>query len=123
MWINARHLSRYRPVLRDRAGRQETQWCERLAQLIQDGVGSGHFRTADPCASAVQILVVMDGLGAHAHTETGVRPRSANRLAAATVGPELGLAEGTLSAGQAHQGDQAHKTHPALRTTDLPATH
>ncbi|MEU9464112.1 TetR family transcriptional regulator C-terminal domain-containing protein [Streptomyces sp. NPDC048312] len=117
LWINARHLSRYRPVLRDRVGCQETRWRERLEQLIRDGVGSGHFRTADPCASAVQILVVMDGLAAHANTETGISPRSVNGLAAATAERELGLADGTLSA------DPAHRARPAPRTPALLATH
>ncbi|MFF1914209.1 TetR/AcrR family transcriptional regulator [Streptomyces sp. NPDC058239] len=30
LWINARHLSRHRPVLRDRVGRQEATWRSRL---------------------------------------------------------------------------------------------
>ncbi|WP_443048400.1 TetR/AcrR family transcriptional regulator [Streptomyces sp. NBC_00053] len=120
LWINARHLSRYRPVLRDRVGCQETRWRERLEQLIRDGVGSGHFRTADPCASAVQILVVMDGLAAHANTETGISPRSVNGLAAATAERELGLADGTLSADPV---DPAHRARPAPRTAALLATH
>ncbi len=120
LWINARHLSRYRPVLRDRVGCQETQWRGRLAQLIRDGVGSGHFRTADPCASAVQILVVLDGLAAHANTETGISPGSVNRLAAATAERELGLADGTLSADPTQPTQRAH---PAPRTAALLATH
>lgn len=120
LWINARHLSRYRPVLRDRVGCQETQWRGRLEQLIRDGVGSGHFRTADPCASAVQILVVLDGLAAHANTETGISPGSVNRLAAATAERELGLADGTLSADPTQPTQRAH---PAPRTAALLATH
>ncbi|MFD0623323.1 TetR family transcriptional regulator C-terminal domain-containing protein [Streptomyces sanglieri] len=120
MWINARHLSRYRPVLRDRVGCQETRWRGRLEQLIRDGVGSGHFRTADPCASAVQILVVVDGLAAHANTETGIGPRSVNRLAAAMAERELGLADGTLSADPTQP---THRPHPAPRTAALLATH
>ncbi|MFD0339862.1 TetR/AcrR family transcriptional regulator [Streptomyces sp. NPDC127117] len=120
LWINARHLSRYRPVLRDRVVRQEAQWRGRLEQLIRDGVGSGHFRTADPYASAVQILVVMDGLGAHANTETGIRPRSVNRLAAATAARELGLADGALST---HPAYLTHPAHPTPRTAALLATH
>ncbi|MFE2935714.1 TetR/AcrR family transcriptional regulator [Streptomyces sp. NPDC059278] len=139
LWVNARHLSRYRPVLRDRVGCQEAQWRGRLEQLIRDGVGSGHFRTADPCASAVQILVVMDGLAAHANTETGIGPRSVNRLAAATAERELGLTDGTLSADPSDPSDpsdpfdpsepvapadRVDRVHPAPRTAAaLLATH
>ncbi|MEV5200663.1 TetR family transcriptional regulator C-terminal domain-containing protein [Streptomyces sp. NPDC053720] len=126
--IGARHLSRYRPVLRDRAGCQEAQWRGRLEQLNRDGVGGGHFRSADPYASAVRILVVMDGLGtdglgAHAHTETGTRRRSVNRPATATAERELGPADGTLSAHPVHPAYPAHQVHPAPRTAALLATH
>lgn len=38
LWINARHLSRYRPVLRDRVAEQEAAWRERLTDLIRQGV-------------------------------------------------------------------------------------
>ncbi|MFF2898892.1 TetR/AcrR family transcriptional regulator [Streptomyces sp. NPDC057966] len=136
LWVNARHLSRYRPILRDRVGCQEAQWRGRLEQLIRDGVGSGHFHTADPCASAVQILVVMDGLAAHANTETGIGPRSVNRLAAATAERELGLTDGTLSADPSDPfdpsgpsepvapADRVDRAHPAPRTAAaLLATH
>ncbi|MFB6507899.1 MULTISPECIES: TetR/AcrR family transcriptional regulator [unclassified Streptomyces] len=107
LWINARHLSRYRPVLRDRAGRQETQWRERLAQLIQDGVGSGRFRTADPCASAVQILVdghirpLMGAELAHGPDLSGCATLNEVRRALAretgTLAPERGCAARALT--------------------------
>ncbi|MFD7498235.1 TetR/AcrR family transcriptional regulator [Streptomyces sp. NPDC059832] len=97
LWINARHLSRYRPVLRDRVGHQEALWRGRLEALVRDGVDCGEFRTADPHVTVIRILVVIDGLGAHANTETGDRPEAVTRMAVSTAERELGLASGTLT--------------------------
>ncbi|MEV6833400.1 TetR family transcriptional regulator C-terminal domain-containing protein [Streptomyces sp. NPDC051133] len=98
LWINARHLSRYRPVLRDRVAEQEGAWRGRLEELIRDGVAAGEFRTDDPLATAIQILVVLDGLGAHANTATPRRPDAVIRMAVTTAERELGLAAGALAA-------------------------
>ncbi|MFD0066349.1 TetR/AcrR family transcriptional regulator [Streptomyces sp. NPDC056690] len=97
LWINARHLSRYRPALRDRVAEQEAAWRERLTGLIRQGVDRSEFRTDDPYVTTIQILVVLDGLGAHANTETGNRPAEVSRLAATTAERELGLPHGTLT--------------------------
>ncbi|WP_098246576.1 TetR/AcrR family transcriptional regulator [Streptomyces formicae] len=96
LWINARHLSRYRAVLRDRVAEQEAAWRERLAGVIRDGVERDGFRTDDPNVTAIQILVVLDGLGVHATTGDSDRPAVVARMAVATAERELGLAEGTL---------------------------
>ncbi|WP_128818668.1 TetR/AcrR family transcriptional regulator [Streptomyces sp. S063] len=97
LWINARHLSRYRPALRDRVAEQEAAWRGRLEGLIREGVKRGEFRTPDPSVTTVQILVVLDGLGAHANTDTSGRPAAVARMAHTTAERELGLTEGTLS--------------------------
>ncbi|MFJ8667521.1 TetR/AcrR family transcriptional regulator [Streptomyces sp. NPDC093600] len=97
LWINARHLSRYRPVLRDRVGAQEAAWRGRLEGLIREGVQRGEFRTDDPYLTTVQILVVVDGLGAHANTDTTGRPAAVTRMAVTTAERELGLPAGTLA--------------------------
>lgn len=97
LWINARHLSRYRPVLRDRVAVQELASDDRLSELIREGVERGEFRTDDPRATAIQILVVLDGLGAHANTDRSDRPEAVTRMAVTTAERELGLAHGTLT--------------------------
>ncbi|MFC8175146.1 TetR/AcrR family transcriptional regulator [Streptomyces sp. NPDC057242] len=97
LWINARHLSRYRPVLRDRVAEQERASDDRLAGLIREGVERGEFRTDDPRTTAIQILVVLDGLGAHANTDRGNRPEAVTRMAVTTAERELGLAAGALT--------------------------
>ncbi|QLJ01720.1 TetR family transcriptional regulator C-terminal domain-containing protein [Streptomyces sp. NEAU-sy36] len=96
LWINARHLSRYRPLLRERVARQEAAWRGRLEGLIRDGVAADEFRTADPLGAAVQILVVLDGLGVHVNTVTPARPAAVLRMAHSTAERELGLPAGAL---------------------------
>ncbi|MFE3452644.1 TetR/AcrR family transcriptional regulator [Nonomuraea sp. NPDC059194] len=97
LWINARHLSRYRPVLRDRVAEQEAAWRGRLADLIRQGVERAEFRTDDPEVTTIQILVVLDGLGAHANTDTRNRPEAVTRMAVTTAERELGLTSGALT--------------------------
>ncbi|MFE9137328.1 TetR/AcrR family transcriptional regulator [Streptomyces sp. NPDC007355] len=97
LWINARHLSRYRPVLRDRVADQELASDDRLEAVIRDGVARGEFRTDDPRATAIQILVVLDGLGAHANSDRTDRPEAVTRLAVTTAERELGLRYGALT--------------------------
>ncbi|MFF6778148.1 TetR/AcrR family transcriptional regulator [Streptomyces sp. NPDC012637] len=96
LWINARHLSRYRPLLQERVHEQELANDERLEGLIRDGVTSGEFRTPDPHVTAIQILVVLDGLGAHANTARENRPEAVRRMAVTTAERELNLPTGTL---------------------------
>ncbi|MGW7527016.1 TetR/AcrR family transcriptional regulator [Streptomyces sp. NPDC054783] len=96
LWINARHLSRYRPVLRDRVAEQEAAWRGRLEALIRDGAAAGEFRTDDPLAATIHILVVLDGLGAHANTVTPQRPAAVLRMPMTTAERELGLPAGAL---------------------------
>jgi AcrR family transcriptional regulator len=98
LWLNARHLSRYRPALRDRVGHQEALWRDRLAGLIGEGAGTGAFRAGDSVVAAIAILVVLDGLGAHANTGTAGRPPAVANMAVTTAERELGLPAGTLGA-------------------------
>ncbi|MFF6792744.1 TetR/AcrR family transcriptional regulator [Streptomyces filamentosus] len=98
LWINARHLSRYRPVLRDVVTRMELASDDRLETLILDGVARGEFRTDDARSAAIQILVVLDGLGAHANSDRTDRPPAVTRLALSTAERALGLPHGTLDA-------------------------
>ncbi|MFD5414174.1 TetR/AcrR family transcriptional regulator [Streptomyces nojiriensis] len=99
LWINARHLSRYRPLLRDRVAEQEAAWRGRLEDVIREGAECGEFRTEDPYVTAIQILVVLDGLGAHANTEDRGRPEAVTRMAVTTAERELGLPRGALTDG------------------------
>ncbi|MFF1685245.1 MULTISPECIES: hypothetical protein [unclassified Streptomyces] len=98
LWTNARHLSRDRTALRDRGAEQEAAWCVRLTGLIGTGVGRNEFRTDDPYTTTLQILVVLDGLGAHPNNDTRNRPAAVSRMAATTADErELGLLEGPFT--------------------------
>ncbi|MBZ4014753.1 TetR/AcrR family transcriptional regulator [Streptomyces purpurogeneiscleroticus] len=96
LWINARHLRRYRPVLRDRVGVQEDAWVGRLSGLLRAGVERGEFRTDDPEVVAMQILVVIDGLGAYSNSVIDNCPPAVTRMAVTTAERELGLPSGAL---------------------------
>ncbi|MFJ8079469.1 TetR/AcrR family transcriptional regulator [Streptomyces sp. NPDC096205] len=97
LWINARHLSRYRPVLRERVTVQEAAWRARLEGLVREGVETGEFRTEDPLVTTLQILVVLDGLGVDANVGHEDLPDAVARMAFITAERELGLEPGTLS--------------------------
>jgi AcrR family transcriptional regulator len=64
LWLNARHLARYRPVLRERVIAQGDHWRERLSGLIQAGVEASEFTAPQPEVAALKILAVIDGLSA-----------------------------------------------------------
>ncbi|WP_190136603.1 TetR family transcriptional regulator C-terminal domain-containing protein [Streptomyces longispororuber] len=98
LWLNARHLSRYRPALRARVAAQETAWRDRLEGLIREGVQEGEFRTADPLVAAIQILVVLDGLAMLVNSGTSADDPPAVRLLPLTTAErELGLPAGALT--------------------------
>jgi AcrR family transcriptional regulator len=103
LWINARHLSRYRPVLRERVTAQEAAWRGRLEEVVREGVEAGEFRTEDPLVTTLQILVVLDGLGVDANVGHEDLPDAVARMAFITAERELGLAPGTLSRAADHQ--------------------
>ncbi|MGD6742026.1 TetR family transcriptional regulator C-terminal domain-containing protein [Streptomyces sp. BH106] len=96
LWLNARHLSRYRDSLRVRVAQQGDAWRGRLTGLIADGVARGEFRTGDPEAVAMQILVVLDGLGADPVGDVEGLPAAVARMAFRVAERELGLREGEL---------------------------
>ncbi|MEU6921566.1 TetR family transcriptional regulator C-terminal domain-containing protein [Streptomyces sp. NPDC046631] len=91
LWTNARHLSRYRPVLRDQVVSQELRWCHRIEQIIAEGVGERSFRCDDPWAAAVRILAVVDGAGAYINTSADQRMAPLADLARRIAEAELGL--------------------------------
>ncbi|MDK0517672.1 TetR family transcriptional regulator C-terminal domain-containing protein [Streptomyces sp. ML-6] len=96
LWLNARHLSRYRPVLHGQVVSQELRWCRRIEQIVARGVKEGAFRCEDPWAAAVRILAVVDGAGAYINTSADRRAAPLTDLARTLAEAELGLAAGDL---------------------------
>jgi AcrR family transcriptional regulator len=97
LWVNVRHLARYRPLLAERVHVQEAAWRDRLGDLLADGIATGEFTTDDPEAVVMMILVVLDGLSAHVNTGTIRRPEKVNVMGAALAERELGLEPGILA--------------------------
>lgn len=80
LWLNARHLSRFRPILATRVLHQETRWHARLSELLREGVEAQQFHTANPDAAAIRILIVLDGIGAYANDNPDDMSAAAARL-------------------------------------------
>ncbi len=95
LWLNARHLARYRPTLRERVIRQGDHWRERLTSLIQSGIDTDEFHTTDAEAVALKILVVIDGLSADLNADPRF-PTTVQQMAVDLAETELHLAPGTL---------------------------
>ncbi|WP_425827275.1 TetR/AcrR family transcriptional regulator [Streptomyces fractus] len=96
LWLNARHLSRYRDSLRVRVEAQEADWRRRLTGLLAEGVERGEFPSGEPEVVALQILVVLDGLGANAGADVESLPVEVARMAFRVAESQLGLREGAL---------------------------
>ncbi|MER5772334.1 TetR/AcrR family transcriptional regulator [Streptomyces sp. NPDC001985] len=97
LWLNARHLSRYRPALRDHVVDQEQLWCRRIERLIAEGTRTQSFRCANPWTAAVRILVAIDGTSAYINTSADARTAPIADLARTTAETELALPPGTLA--------------------------
>ncbi|MGW5657139.1 TetR family transcriptional regulator C-terminal domain-containing protein [Streptomyces humi] len=96
LWLNARHLSRYRPVLREHVIKQELLWCRRLEELIAAGTAAGAFTCADPWGAATRILVAIDGASAYINTSADHRRAPTADMPRTVAETELGLPNGTL---------------------------
>ncbi|MFJ5837492.1 TetR/AcrR family transcriptional regulator [Streptomyces shenzhenensis] len=97
LWLNARHLSRYRPVLREHVVAQELLWCRRIERIVVAGTEAGTFTCADPWAAATRILVAIDGTSAYINTSAEHRRVSTADMARTVAETELGLPPGTLA--------------------------
>ncbi|GAA4600709.1 AcrR family transcriptional regulator [Actinoplanes octamycinicus] len=94
LWLNARHLSRYRPVLSAEVNRQQDNWHGRLTAVIADGIAAGEFRAGDAAVAATRILVAVDGVSTYVNV--GQIPPEAAAFAVLTAERELGLPTGSL---------------------------
>ncbi|MCP2636199.1 TetR/AcrR family transcriptional regulator [Microbacterium sp. HD4P20] len=68
LWLNARHLSRFRPALNDELEEQDALDRARLVSLIRDGVASGDFAETDAEAAGIRILIAIDGSGSYVNS-------------------------------------------------------
>ncbi|MEU5846536.1 TetR/AcrR family transcriptional regulator [Saccharopolyspora shandongensis] len=80
LWLNARHLARYRPGLRQVVEEQETITRQALTGIVAEGARCGDFATDDPEHATVVILVTIDGLDSYSNCEPPSHPTTANLL-------------------------------------------
>lgn len=78
LWLNARHLSRFRPALDEALEEQESLDRTRLTALVEEGIAAGVFASDDAFAACVRIFIAIDGFGAYANN-TGVFTAEAYR--------------------------------------------
>ncbi|WP_313812457.1 TetR/AcrR family transcriptional regulator [Glutamicibacter sp.] len=75
LWLDARHQSRYRPMLREVVATQEELTFRRLAEVIAQAVERRELHGIDPQLAATEILVVVDGTASYVNTsapESGI---------------------------------------------------
>ncbi|MFF3941856.1 TetR/AcrR family transcriptional regulator [Streptomyces phaeofaciens] len=96
LWLNARHLSRYRPVLREHVVAQERLWCRRFERVITDGTAAGEFSCPDPRAAAARVLVAIDGASTYINTSAEHRAEPIAAMPRTVAEAELGLPPGAL---------------------------
>ncbi|MEU0490361.1 TetR family transcriptional regulator C-terminal domain-containing protein [Nocardiopsis sp. NPDC006139] len=98
LWLNARHLARYRPALRERVVSQELLWCRRVEQVLALGVEQGSFRCDDPWGAAVRIMAAIDGANSYINTSAPQRSEPLTEMVRTLVEAELGLGRDALRA-------------------------
>ncbi|MEV5737721.1 TetR family transcriptional regulator [Streptomyces sp. NPDC052292] len=98
LWLNARHLSRFKEPLRHAVRAQETVTRTALVALIDEGVRAGDFTTDDPLKAALHILIAVDGLGAYANDDSAPQGPDIRDVAIETAETRLELTPGTLRA-------------------------
>ncbi|MFH8611476.1 TetR/AcrR family transcriptional regulator [Streptomyces sp. NPDC018029] len=98
LWLNARHLSRFKEPLARAVDAQEAGTRGALVELIEEG---GFKTTGGVLRAALHILIAVDGMGTYANTAgQGDDPLSVcpdlGDLVIETAEIHLGLAPGTL---------------------------
>lgn len=98
LWLNARHVSRFKPGLRAAVRAQESLTRDALTALVDEGVRAGEFTTDDPLGVTLHILVNVDGLGAYSNDDVPFDHPALHDMSIGTAERLLGLPPGTLRA-------------------------
>ncbi|MCD2442008.1 TetR family transcriptional regulator [Agromyces sp. SYSU K20354] len=98
LWLNARHLSRFRPALDEALEEQESLDRTRLTTLVDDGIAAGVFSPDDAFAACVRIFVAIDGFGAYANNTGAFTADAYWRFVTDATEWALGLEPGALRA-------------------------
>ncbi|GAB3621235.1 hypothetical protein GCM10027417_24960 [Glutamicibacter endophyticus] len=96
LWLNVRHLSRYRESLRTVVNAQEELTLVGLTELIARAEQAGQVTSRDPRLAASGILVAIDGAGSYVNTAEPEALAELTPLIRVAAEYLLGLAPGTL---------------------------
>ncbi|WP_318152948.1 TetR family transcriptional regulator [Microbacterium helvum] len=97
LWLNARHLSRFSPVLDAAVIEQEERNDAGIGALIEDGVAAGVFTVDDAIRAGVRILMAVDGQSAYVNNTRDDGGAAYRDFVAETAEWTLGLRAGTLT--------------------------
>lgn len=97
LWLNARHLARFRPLLVEPIEMQEEKDQAALVALIEAGAAEGVFRVSEPRKAAVRILMAVDGFGAYVNMGDQSDPPGYAGFVADVTEWALGMKPGTIS--------------------------
>jgi AcrR family transcriptional regulator len=75
LWIEGWAAALREPELRQVGREVDLRWKESLIAIIQDGVHSGEFTTADPRGAAWRITALLDGLAVQTIVHRGIQNR------------------------------------------------
>lgn len=98
LWLNARHLARFRPLIAAELEKQEAIGRGQLIELIDEGVRLGEIPAVDSTAAAVRILIANDGFGAYANNPEPFYEAAFTRFVGDAIEWSLGLEPGALDA-------------------------
>ena len=98
LWLNARHLARFRPLIAAELEKQEAIGRNQLIELINDGIRLGEIPKVDAAAAAVRILIANDGFGAYANNPEPFYEAAFTRFIGDAIEWSLGLEPGALDA-------------------------
>ncbi|KHK95914.1 TetR family transcriptional regulator [Microbacterium mangrovi] len=98
LWLNARHLSRFRPAIGQALAAQEELDRAQLLEIIEAGVAEGVFPTGDAFAAAVRILIAVDGVGSYVNDEASFEHPSYEHFVTDAAEWALGVEPGLLHA-------------------------
>ncbi len=99
LWLDAWAEASRRPAVRATSQRLNVAWQRLLAEVIEEGVRSDHFRCEDPDGAAWRILSLLDGLALQTVAHRVDLDRGAVlRWSVAHAESELGLEKGSLGA-------------------------
>ncbi|GAA2037437.1 hypothetical protein GCM10009819_22550 [Agromyces tropicus] len=100
LWLNARHLSRFRPALAEALEEQEAIDRDRLVELIEAAIVAGDVTEGvDPLAACIRILIAVDGVGAYANDPGAFEHDAYGHFVADVAEWALGLRAGALRRG------------------------